>query len=365
MATISQYTLGGGGRRYRVRYRTPDHRQTDKRGFKTKRDAEAFAASVEVSKLKGEFVDVSRSRATIGQLGPAWLERKSNIKPSTKHTLESAWRVHVDPRWGSTPVAGIEHTSVQTWVSELHAVGKSATTIKRAFGILSSILDDAVRDRRILANPCKDVKTPRKVPREHTYLSHDQLHTLAAEAKDHRTMVLVLGYCGLRWGEAIGLRVKDVDFVRNRINVNQNAVEVAREIHVGTPKNHERRSVPFPAMLATGLTSQCKDKLPDALVFPGRQGSFMRRTRTDYESSGWFAGAVKRANIPRITPHDLRHTAASLAISAGANAKAVQRMLGHKSAAMTLDTYSGLFEDDLDSVARALNAAGEAFFRPV
>jgi integrase len=72
---------------------------------------------------------------------------------------------------------------------------------------------------------------------------------------------------------------------------------------------------------------------------------------------GWFAGAVARSGVPRLTPHDLRHTAASLAISAGAKVKAVQRMLGHASAAMTLDTYADLFDEDLDAVAIALHAA--------
>lgn len=78
--------------------------------------------------------------------------------------------------------------------------------------------------------------------------------------------------------------------------------------------------------------------------------------------SGWFAGAVKRAceedeEFPRVTLHDLRHTAASLAVSAGANVKAVQRMLGHASAAMTLDVYADLFDEDMDSVAVALSDA--------
>lgn len=78
---------------------------------------------------------------------------------------------------------------------------------------------------------------------------------------------------------------------------------------------------------------------------------------------GWFAGARNRAHAAdpsfplALTLHDLRHTAASLAISAGANVKAVQRMLGHASAAMTLDTYADLFDDDLDAVAVALNDA--------
>lgn len=360
MASISDYETRHG-RRYRVRSRTPDNRQTDKRGFKTKREAQAYAATLEVSKLTGQYVDVARSRATIGELGLRWLEEKVDIKPSTRTVLESAWRVHVEPRWGKTPVAKIEHGAVKTWVAELASAGKSATTVKRAFGVLSAVLDEAVRERRILSNPCKDVKTPRKASREHTYLSHEQLHRLASEAGKHRSMVLVMGYTGLRWGEVIALRVRDVDFERGRLNVRQNAVEVGSTIHVGTPKTHTRRSVPFPSFLRELLRQQTRDKLPDALLFPGDAGTHMRRTRTTSESGGWFAGAVKRSGVPRVTPHDLRHTAASLAISAGANVKAVQLMLGHKSAAMTLDTYSGLFDDDLDAVASALNRLGAAY----
>lgn len=84
--------------------------------------------------------------------------------------------------------------------------------------------------------------------------------------------------------------------------------------------------------------------------------------RLPNSKDGWFAAAVRRAqaidpDLPRIPPHDLRHTAASLAISASANVKAIQRMLGHASAAMTLDTYADLFDDDLDYVAEALSRA--------
>ncbi|MGZ0713103.1 tyrosine-type recombinase/integrase (plasmid) [Coraliomargarita sp. W4R53] len=97
----------------------------------------------------------------------------------------------------------------------------------------------------------------------------------------------------------------------------------------------------------------------------GSRRAALRRRRQPHaqlRKSGWFANAVKRAqavdpSIPRLTPHDLRHTAASLAISSGANVKAVQRMLGHASAAMTLDTYADLFDDDLDAVATRLNEA--------
>lgn len=72
---------------------------------------------------------------------------------------------------------------------------------------------------------------------------------------------------------------------------------------------------------------------------------------------GHETGPANDPDFPRVTPHDLRHTAASLAISAGANIKALQQMLGHASAAMTLDRYADLFEDDLDAVAAALHRA--------
>lgn len=74
-----------------------------------------------------------------------------------------------------------------------------------------------------------------------------------------------------------------------------------------------------------------------------------------YPLGVWFKTALKKANLDPMTLHDLRHTAASLAISAGANVKAVQRMLGHASAAMTLDVYADLFDDDLDQVAMRLD----------
>ena len=92
----------------------------------------------------------------------------------------------------------------------------------------------------------------------------------------------------------------------------------------------------------------------DDLVFPGPDGGCQRRL---VSWSGWFEGAVNRAGVPRVTLHDLRHTAASLAVSANVNVLALQRMLGHASAAMTLGTYADLFDDDLDAVGIALHQA--------
>jgi len=359
MATIEAYTTSSGLKRYRVRYRTPEHRQTDKRGFKTKRDAELFRASIEVGMNRGEYIAPRASKVSIGALGDEWIERQTHLKPSSLRPVQSAWAVHVKPRWGSVAIEGIRTTAVQTWVSELSRK-RSATTVARAYGVLAAILDDAVADRRVLSNPARGVKLPRRRPRPRVYLTHEQVHALAGEAKQHETLILVLAYCGLRWGEATGLRVGDVDLVRRRLIIEQNAVEVGQRIVVGTPKTHARRTVPFPEFLRRGITTACAGKAPEDLVFPGPDGAHLKRTRSDVKSRGWFAGAVTRSQVPRITPHDLRHTAASLAVSAGANVKAVQRMLGHASAAMTLDIYADLFDDDLDAVSDALHQAVSA-----
>jgi integrase len=179
--------------------------------------------------------------------------------------------------------------------------------------------------------------------------------TLAA-CSAYPTLVPTLAYCGLRWGEATGLRVRSVNRLRRRFVIEENAVMIAYEIHVGTPKTHEKRSVPYPERLAPLIEEACAGKGPEGLLF-GDGVNHMRNSG----AKGWFANTVRRAqgidpSITRVTPHDLRHTAASLAISSGANVKAVQRMLGHASAAMTLDTYADLFDDDLDAVAERLNA---------
>lgn len=102
------------------------------------------------------------------------------------------------------------------------------------------------------------------------------------------------------------------------------------------------------------LAKQCEGKARDGLLWPGGDGKHLRRP---HPTPGWFAKAVTASLVPRMTPHDLRHTAASLAVSAGANVKAVQKMLGHAGAAMTLDVYADLFDDDLEAVATALDAA--------
>ena len=234
MGTVDAYETSGG-KRYRARYRKPDHSQTTKRGFKTKHAAELYLATVEVRKASGEYLDPAAARATISTLGQEWLGHQTHLKPSSYRPVEIAWRLHVEPIWGRLSVGDVRHSQVQSWISNL-TDRKSATTVLRAYGVLASILDSAVKDRRIATNPARGINLPRKTSKEHRYLTHQQVDDLAANSGNHATLVYLLAYTGLRWGEAIGLRVRDVDLERRRLKVIVNAVEVGGQIEVGTPK---------------------------------------------------------------------------------------------------------------------------------
>lgn len=354
MATISKYETSSGTMLYRVRYRTPDHRQTDKRGFKTKRDAEAFANTVEVKKLTGEYIPETAGRITIAEMAPDWLTRKEQATAASNYRMiESAWRVHVQPKWGRWQVSKVTVPDIESWVAQMVRDGRGATTVLRAHGVLSGILQDAVKARRLASNPARGIDgLPRKSVRRHIYLSADDVHRLAAESGDHRPLVYVLAFCGLRWGEAIALRVSDVEFLKRRLVVADNAVQLGVDHAVGQTKGRKVRSVPVPSFVLDEISPLCADKAPGDLVFPGPDGKYLPRPKS---TRGWFEGATKRAKVQKITPHDLRHTAASLAISAGVNVLALQRMLGHQSAKVTLDTYADLFDTDLDAVAVTLH----------
>jgi len=196
----------------------------------------------------------------------------------------------------------------------------------------------------------------RRAPRRNVYLGADQLERLADESGRYRSLVLLLGVGGLRWGEAIALRVCDIDFLRRRIELHRNAVCVGGVFHVGSLKSNKSRAVVLPAFVIQALAATAAGKGREDLLWPSRSGSYLKGPSGPHS---WLATAVARCQrtdetFPRITAHNLRHTAASLAISAGANPKVVQRMLGHASAAMTLDVYADLFECDLDAVAQSV-----------
>ena len=202
------------------------------------------------------------------------------------------------------------------------------------------------------------MRLPKRQHADRGYLSHVQVAALAAAVDRQGEVVRFLAYTGLRWGEMAALRVQDFDMLRRRVNVSRSVTESGGLVW-STPKTWERRSVPFPAVLADELSALMVGKGRDDLVFTDVRGVVLRVSNYRRKVFAPAVVACRKADelFPAITPHDLRHTAASLAVSAGANVKAVQRMLGHAKASMTLDVYADLFDEDLDGVADRLDMA--------
>lgn len=165
----------------------------------------------------------------------------------------------------------------------------------RAHYVLSSILADAVTDKLLASNPASGVKLPRKNRKRSVYLTHSQVAALAAASGEYEGLVLTLAYTGLRWGEVVGLRVRDLDMLRKRVTVSENAVKSGSKIHVGTPKSHKQRSVPLPEFLLPYLARQCEGKNRDDLLFGGEDRGHLKRP---HPASAWFAKAVAASGVP-------------------------------------------------------------------
>lgn len=337
---------------WRARYRDPSGKE-HARHFRRRLDAERWLASVENAKHRGEWIDPSLSRITVGEWAAKWLEAQVQLKPLTRERYRNILRVQVLPQWEKVRLAEVTHADVVAWVASLQAEGYAAATIRQAHRVLSLVMSLAVRDRRLSYNPAEGVRLPRVARKEPGFLTHEQVDRLAEACVGYGLFIRLLAYTGLRWGEATALQVKRIDLMRRRLEVVRTAIDLG-EVTYGTPKTHQHRSVPIPRSLVDELAQHVAGKEPEALVFTSPHGAPLRnhnfRARV-------FTPAAKAIGVPHLTPHDLRHTAASLAVQAGANVKAVQRMLGHASAAMTLDVYAGLFGDDLDAVADRLDEA--------
>jgi len=342
--------------KWRARYRDAGGKE-HARHFGRKLDAQRWVESQETAKSRGDWIDPALSRVTVGAWAAEWLAGQVQLKPSTRARYAGVLRVQVLPTWDRVPLKAVTHTDVSRWVAQLVADGLGARTVHKAHRVLSLVLDLAVRDSRLPRNPAAGVRLPRAPTARKQFLTAAEVAVLADASGRDRVLVYVLAYCGLRFGEAAGLRVGDVDLTRRRLRVERSITDVDGHLVATTPKSHHAREVPVPSFVAAMLAATVAGRPADAPLFTGRDGGLLRGNNFRRRS---FDRAAASVGLPGLTPHELRHTAASLAVSAGANVKAVQRMLGHASAAMTLDVYAGLFGDDLDAVADRLDATGRA-----
>jgi integrase len=373
----------GVGKRWRGWYVGDDGKQHTKR-FRIEAEAKAWSDTERGKVVTNQWVSPDVGADTFRVVAERWFKTNEGAqrKPKTLAGYRSILDTLVLPRWGDTPMKGVTYPDLSAWIAGLSVngsqagTGLSASRIRQTHQLMGAVFKYAVRaglaSKNIAAEIDRRHDLPETAEAEQHYLTHAQLLDFAREAGRFEAMTLILGYCGLRFGEAAALRRKDVG--DKEITVRNSATYVQGQGIVETATKTKRtRRVPVPAPVWDRLKAELPGE-PDAFVFPSRKGGHLPlgeyrwafdnalkavQARTSAKRQREIAddGEATTPDFPAITPHDLRHTCASLAISAGANVKVVQHMLGHATAAMTLDLYGHLMSDDLAGVADALGKA--------
>jgi len=364
MAWIKTKTTASGEKRYKVQYCAPNGRTLSKT-FQRYDDARQFARDVENSKRRGEYLDPARGRATVAEVWPQFLASSRNLRPKTRELYEGLARNHILPVLGQYRLGTLTTADVNTFVSALERRGARPPTIHSAFRLLRSFLSFAEADGRIVKNPAQRsgrsrIELPEVHRDEMRFLSPPEVFRLADEIQPrYRALVMLLGFCGLRVGEALALRNTDLELLRRRLSVTRTLSELNNgQLVFGAPKTKaSRRSIALPSFVCDEIAAHIAEHglSDEGLIFSAARGGAVHLKR--FRREVW-APAVKAAELEPLRIHDLRHTAVAIAIRAGAHPKLIQAMCGHSSITITLDRYGHVFDSAAEELATRLDEIG-------
>ena len=299
-----------------------------------------------------------------------------HLRPTTQRIYDANLRNHILSDLGDVELSKLTPSMLRAWLASLmtkqgsHGQTLSSGSVAQAYRTLNRVLSAAVDHESLGRNPLRGVKPPRVDSEPMRFLSHDEVATLAeAIGPRYRALVLVAAYSGLRAGELIGLRRHRVDLMHRTITVVEQVQHMAGRLIVSAPKSAAgRRQVALPSLVVVALQEHLEPG-SEGLVFPAPEGGYLRLE--NFRRHPWKP-AVKASGLSPLRLHDLRHTCASMAIAAGADVKVLQRMLGHASAALTLDRYGHLMPgqaqgvaDRLDEMARQARPAASSPVTPI
>lgn len=315
--------------------------------YKYKKDAQARLQNAESDIANGTY---GREELTLNEFYDRYIMAKEKqLKASSLRDLKDSFDLHILPALGDNMILDIGPMEVQGFVDSLDGKGLSSATIGKIFRYLRAGLRQAQNWQLIDRAPTTGIILPRTERKELDFLQPIEINGLLAVAYEpERTLFELLARSGLRLGEALALRWRDIDFDMNAIRV-ERSWSRAGGFH--NPKSESsRRAVVLLPSLAASLKEYLEtqeDTSPDNLLFSysGKQPLDPGNTRRE------FYRALSSAKLRHVTIHSLRHSFASVMLASGANIKALQRQLGHATATMTLDVYSHLLDDSLNGLA--------------
>jgi integrase len=307
---------------------------------------------------------------TIGEYLDVWLKGSvyGSVRQSTYDRDTNLVNNHVKPVLGSLKLKKLNSAHVQNFYRNRLDTGLSASTVRKIHDILRRGLAQAVDWHLTQRNVADVVKPPRPVPKEIVALSADETRRLLdAAAEDRLEALYVLAvHTGMRQGEMLALRWQDVDIENAVLSVRRTLTRRGGKIAFGQPKTKKsRRSIRLTPQAVDALRAHLERQLRDmeilgdhyqdqGLIFTTDTGAPINPSNLRQRS---FTPLLKRAGLPHMRFHDLRHTCATLLLSRGVHPKFVQELLGHATIAITLDTYSHVIPSMGDATAKAMEDA--------
>jgi integrase len=326
-------------RRYQASYTGPDIvRHKAPQTFATREDAEAWLAARRAEILDEDWTPpTSRKPITFGEHAERWLANRQ-LKPRTRYHYRGVLDGRVLPAFRNVPLKHITADLIDDWY---YRMGDQAPTSRaHAYGLLRTILGDAVQRRLIEHNPChiRGAGNTKRVKQIEPATLPELSALTEAMPQRYQLMVLLAAWCGLRFGELTELRRKDIDMANGVVKVRRAVVRVHGEFIVGTPKSDAgTRDVAIPPHLMPLVKAHLSSTITggrDGLLFPAAGDPKAHLTpATMYRV---FYRARAAAGRPDLRFHDLRHTGAVLAASTGATLAELMARLGHSTAGAAL-----------------------------
>lgn len=348
----------GRGKRWLVRYRDPQGRQRAK-SFSNRAQADAYDVQVRGSVVESTFVDPKAGRETFAEYAERWLALQTHWRPSTRRSQEQMVRLRMVPHVGATALGDLNRTQIQAMVNAWRTT-YSASTVTATFSSLRTILSAAVDDRVIPRDPSAKVKPPTAPRRRDAHLSHEDVSVILGTAKpEFLPFFAMLGWCGLRLGEALGLDVADVDYLSGTVRVTKQAdtEDPGGRVVPFTKSEAGQREVPVPPALVELLSASLAARrrgdgsLERTNLWEDPKGRRLLRTVVDTE-----VRRIERRTGIEFSPHHLRHYYGASLISAGVPIPQVSKQMGHASPQVTMRVYAYAMTDD---AAKGRAAASE------
>jgi integrase len=313
--------------------------------FGTRGLAELWGRQTEAARDAGTLLDPRQDNLTCGDQYVTFERvRRGVLAPATVAKNASHWEHHLAPAFANVPIRAIRRGTVEAWVVDRAAAGVGIPTLESAVRLFSALMESAVDDAIIVANPLRKVRVPAHAPKRRRFVTDAELAAVVAQidSAHDRLLIQLMAGTGLRIGETLGLTAADIGPGARSVSVRSVWTRFGPK---STPKSPAAiRTVPVPEELRPALREHTRRMLPATVLFVGDDRNLNNRT---------IKPACEAAGIPTFTIHELRHHYASALVAGGLPLLEVAKAMGQSDTRMVEKTYAHLVPGAADRVLAA------------